>query len=253
MARLGPVSHSDAMSGESRRSLPPITVALTIWIAMVGLVGIGGALARVGSSSKSGAAASATSTTAKSHVSHTAPPTSSMSSSEADVDYAALLVDVAQFGYREVPTSVSGVLTADRLAQLAGSAMPASDLSQSMEDAGYKGGYLRVSRSADGSTIVEQFVLDFGSITADAHDFADGLALGAARFGSDAQQFDVPFENGFGETLTIKDTAGTHPAVIVEYTLGGRYYVDFALARTTDDPLGPDDVLRLAQAQIDHG
>jgi hypothetical protein len=186
-------------------------------------------------------------------VSHSAPPASSTTSPGSDVDYAALLVDIAPFGYQELPTSVSGVLTADRLAQLANSAMPASDLSQSMTETGYKGGYLRVSRSADGRTIVEQFVLDFGSITADAHEFADGLALGAARFGSDAQPFAVPFENGFGETLTIKDVAGTHPAVIVEYTLAGRYYVDFALARTTDDPLGPNDVLPLAQAQIDHG
>ena len=235
---------------QPERSGSALVVALAIWIAAALLVGLGGALARNESDATRTAAPATTATTVPTRVAHSAPPSSS---SDLTRDYADALVDASGLGYHEFVTPASGSLDADRFAQLAGPSMPNVDFAQALSVAGYRGGYLRVSRTADGQVVAEQFVFDFGSVSGKARDFADGLANGVARVASPGQPFDVPYDNGFGETLTVTDGNGTHPAAIVEYTLDGLIYVDFVLARSDANPVGADEALQLAQAQVDHG
>ena len=81
-------------------------------------------------------------------------------------------------GYTEVETPISGPLTADRLAELAGQsgALGGADVGALLRAAGFRGAFIRLSRSGDGSLAVEQMVLEFDSSAPSGRDFADGLA-----------------------------------------------------------------------------
>jgi hypothetical protein len=231
--------------------------ALALWIAAALLVGVGGLLARRDdrSSATSGSAAA---TTVPDHVTHTASSAASdATDSSSDIDLSDALVDVTSLGYTEVGTPISGPLTADRLAELAGQsgALGGADFGALLRAAGFRGAFIRLSRSGDGSLAVEQMVLEFDSSAPSGRDFADGLASGLAGVsGGTTESFDVPIADAIGSTLEFTDPSGTtRAAALVEHHLDDRIFVEMILSTDGSTPVSPDDVIAIARAQVDHG
>jgi len=165
------------MSGETHRSAPPpIVLALTIWIAMVALVGVGGALARSGTDGRHVAAATTTTTTTKTHVAHAAPSTSSISSSSSP-DLSAALADLSSFGYEEVNTPYSGAIDPERFASMVAQSgkFSVADATAMLRIIDFKGAYFRASLDHHTLLVAEQFVFDIDPDAADSQQFIDGF------------------------------------------------------------------------------